>query len=239
MKHAGAAETELGQTTWRLTHLGERAVDSEALLEFDLVEKRFAGSGGCNRIFGGIEASGATIKFTGVGSTRMACLADGVMENEAAFIAALQKATSFRIADGKLKLMNGRRVLAKFKAADAETETATSDLEAKKWMLASIKGTAVRELEEAAFLVFDREKASAGGNSGCNAFGGSYESKRSTIRIFDMVSTMRACIEDDRMDIERGLLGGLQGANRFEIRDGQLHLFNGETELLVFTGTGK
>ncbi len=233
-----SSDPSLFETHWKLTHLNKKAVTSEASIFIEESRERFTGSGGCNRIFGVLEIGEKAVQFSGAGSTRMACLEDGVMQREAEFLDALQKATSYKLKGSTLKLMNGRRELARFTATGG-ISTGDTELESKKWLLASIKGTEVGEQEEQAFLVFDKEKASAGGNSSCNSFGGSYEAKEATIRFFDIIQTMRACIEDDRMEIERGFMSGLQEANRYEIREGRLHLFNGDTELLVFTGTDK
>jgi heat shock protein HslJ len=39
---------------------------------------------------------------------------------------------------------------------------------------------------------------------------------------------MRACIEDKEMNVERAFLGGLQKANRFEIKGGKFSLYEGD-----------
>jgi heat shock protein HslJ len=92
---------------------------------------------------------------------------------------------------------------------------------------------------EQPFLVFDAAKSSAGGNTGCNVFGGNYESKGKTIRNFDTVSTMRACIEDERMTFEREFMDALQKANRFEIKGEKLFLYRSEKLLITFAGRDK
>jgi heat shock protein HslJ len=125
-------------------------------------------------------------------------------------------------------------------AATAETEV--GGLEKYRWELVSIRGEAVELAKEGdtPFLSFDKEKGSAGGNTGCNVFGGSYEEEaEGKIRIFDTVSTMRACIEDNRMEVEREFMDALQSANRYEIDGTALKIFDGETLLLEFSGKEK
>ena len=95
-------------------------------------------------------------------------------------------------------------------------------LEDKKWVLEMLNGKPVEGTKP--FISFDAAKQSAGGDTGCNVFGGSYAVSGDTIRIFDTISTMRACIEDDRMEVERKLMDALQNANRFEIKKGKLFL---------------
>jgi heat shock protein HslJ len=50
---------------------------------------------------------------------------------------------------------------------------------------------------------------------------------------------MRACIEDNRMEVEREFMDALQSANRYEIDGTALKLFDGETLLLEFSGKEK
>jgi heat shock protein HslJ len=50
---------------------------------------------------------------------------------------------------------------------------------------------------------------------------------------------MRACIEDRRMEIERGFLDGLRTADRYEIRADRLYLYRREKLLLTFQGRKK
>ena len=106
-------------------------------------------------------------------------------------------------------------------------------------MLESIRDRKTFAPIKGAFINFDAAKGSAGGNSGCNVFGGEYTVNGEKIAITDVVSTMRACIEDDKMAVERDLFDGLRTANRFEISDGRLRLYRGRTLLLTFRGERK
>jgi heat shock protein HslJ len=50
---------------------------------------------------------------------------------------------------------------------------------------------------------------------------------------------MRACIEDERMKIERDFLDGLEKANRYEIQREKLMLYQSNRLLLTFKGEAK
>ena len=50
---------------------------------------------------------------------------------------------------------------------------------------------------------------------------------------------MRACIEDDRMEIERAFLDELANVSTFEIKDGKLYLKKGDSVLLILIGKDK
>jgi len=113
------------------------------------------------------------------------------------------------------------------------------DIYAKKWVLTAIAREDIAIKGETPFIVFDKEKGSAGGNTGCNVFGSTARIESKKLSITEVVSTMRACIEDERMDIERQFLDALQKADRFAIDDNILTIFRGETELLRFHGEAK
>jgi heat shock protein HslJ len=112
-------------------------------------------------------------------------------------------------------------------------------LEDRKWILASLNGSAIPKVEQEAFLVFDPAKGSAGGDTSCNAYGGSYKVNGNKISITQIISTMRACIEDERMNIERGFLDGLRSADRYEIKADELMLYRRNKLMLTFVGRRK
>ncbi len=91
--------------TWRAEAIMGSAADKAASTIRIADDGRVSGSGGCNRIMGSATITGGNIAFGGMGSTRMAC-AQPVMEQERNFLEALSAARSFRIADGRLTLLD-------------------------------------------------------------------------------------------------------------------------------------
>jgi heat shock protein HslJ len=231
----------LGSSQWELTHLNGRNVrDSKAFLEINPGRERFAGNAGCNQVFGGVEVTRNRIDFRNIGSTRKTCGGNGGIRFENEFIRTLDRVTRYEQRGRNLHLYQGNRIVLKLKEMHGRpTEPQRIQLEDRKWMLESIKGKSIGRQKEAAFINFDGQKMSAGGNTSCNVFGGSYSAKGETIRIFDTISTMRACIEDDRMKIERGFMNGLERANRFDIEGEKLYLYRNSELLLEFKGTAK
>ena len=57
------------------------------------------GNAGCNSYFASYQLNGDKLTISNAGSTLMACLAPGVMVQEAAYLEALQKAASYQIKD--------------------------------------------------------------------------------------------------------------------------------------------
>lgn len=84
-------------------------------LRLEAAEKRATGNGGCNAWFASYESDGAgTVKFGGIGATKMACN-DGRAQIESAFFNALREADSYQFgADGRLILSKGKSALAEF-----------------------------------------------------------------------------------------------------------------------------
>lgn len=230
---------------WTLTYAnGRNVTNSSAYFEIDRDQRRFTGNTGCNRMFGNVEINDRRITFSNVGSTKMMCKLPAGSVPETAFLNLLDKAFRYAVIGNTLHVynQNGRTVL-RFKRlvkqAPVEPEPSGTGLEDRKWMLESIGNRKTLVVLKDAFVVFDPVKRSAGGNSGCNVFGGDYTSTKTRLNITEIISTMRACIEDDRMAVERDFLDGLRNTDRYEIRDSRLFLYNGQRLLLTLRGVAK
>lgn len=90
-------------TEWLLRDLaGAPALDQpQATLSF-LDGGRAAGNGSCNRFTGSFEISGNTLKFGPMASTRMACMDNGVSDQEDRYLKALAAATRYAMDGGAL-----------------------------------------------------------------------------------------------------------------------------------------
>jgi putative lipoprotein len=115
------AGPDLRSTRWQLVALGDKPVtvaDGQRTPHIILQagSKQMSGSGGCNRMFGVYELNGEALRFSGVGSTKMAC--PGGMDIESAFLPALLKVAKWRIVGQQLELSDSTgAVLARFAAA--------------------------------------------------------------------------------------------------------------------------
>lgn len=234
----------IGTRQWKLVQVAGINVtaSSKAYLELNTNEGKFTGNAGCNRMFGSVDVQGQRIAFSGVGTTKMACVDPSATKVETAFVRALAKADRFKVQADRLDLYDRNLIVARLKAPTKHSPDdggARPDLTRMKWMLEAIRGATVAKAGQSAFLVFDEEKGSAGGNSSCNVFGGSYSADRTTIAITDVVSTMRACVENNRMRIEREFLDGLRDANRYEIVRGRLRFYRNQRLILTLRGERK
>lgn len=94
--------------------------ESKAFIQFDLVNKRASGKGGCNNFFAQVEtlfsnANSGTIKFSKAGSTMMAC--PSFMDTERMFLQLLEKADNFEMNGNNFLLKQGAAILITLQAA--------------------------------------------------------------------------------------------------------------------------
>jgi len=194
---------------------------------------------------GPVDIKRNSIKFGAIITTKRACaLVTGKVEG--VVLSSLARVDRFEVSGDRLRLYERSRLLMEFgpmTSPEAEEELRPVadqlNLEDKKWILESIGNSPVAKVEEEAFINFDQAKGGAGGNTSCNVFGGNYEANGDKISITQTISTMRACIEDERMNIERQFLDGLRVANRFEVRGDKLLLYHDRKLLLTFLGRDK
>jgi uncharacterized lipoprotein YbaY len=107
---------------WRLVEVNGVAIrTTKPYIEFDRETRRFSGDGGCNRISGGFEIDGSNLTFSGVVSTRRACLDREVQQVENDFLRALEQTTRFQIRDDTLRFFSRGTPILTFRADAAGT----------------------------------------------------------------------------------------------------------------------
>jgi copper homeostasis protein (lipoprotein) len=115
---------ELENTYWKLTRLGDEPVflgeqQREPHLVLHSGDGTVTGFGGCNRLTGSYSVDGASIGFSEMASTTMAC-AEGA-DTERAFSDALASARSWRMIGEHLDLYDGTgNLVARFEARNKE-----------------------------------------------------------------------------------------------------------------------
>jgi putative lipoprotein len=112
------APNSLRGTKWLLIELHGKPVQpsstNPAHLLLDPDQKRYTGSSGCNRITGTFQLEGTTLQFLGGAMTMMAC-PEPLMTQEKEFNAALTATGSYQITGNVLELLEGHKVVAKFR----------------------------------------------------------------------------------------------------------------------------
>ena len=109
-------------TDWQLLELNgrpappARAPGRDVRLQLSSEGSRVSGFTGCNRMIGGFELAGATLRFSSLASSRMACLGPAA-ELEAQMLQMLGSITGWRIEGQQLQLLAGDLVRARLTAA--------------------------------------------------------------------------------------------------------------------------
>ena len=229
------AQNDIAKVKWvPIETIGEKITQTNAYLTINAAKTRITGNTGCNQMTGTVAIARRNIKFGPVATTRRACKLMAGSIPEDTFLQGLRDAVRYEQKDSFLVLYNRRnRAVLKFQSSKQGDDQTNSGLEGKKWMLESIGNRKTLVAISGVFIRFESEKHSAGGDTGCNVFGGTYKASGSSITITDVISTMRACIEDDKMQIERDLLEGLRTANRFAMEGGRLQLYRNSRLLLT------
>ena len=114
-----------------------------------------------------------------------------------------------------------------------ETMKTTTPLFDTKWSLKKIYSDGKEEtVSTKAFIRFDKEKGSAGGNGSCNSFGSNATINGNEVSFKNIFSTKMYC--EQVQQIENNFLAGLQKINRFEIKDKTLFLYQDKEIMLEF-----
>jgi len=103
--------------SWKLQAYGDPAALNNVIgngitLTFVSKAKALNGSGGCNHYFGSYTVSrDCVLTITQLGSTEMACLAEGIMAQEQAYYNLLQDADKLAVKNGELRITCGNELL--------------------------------------------------------------------------------------------------------------------------------
>lgn len=105
---------------WVLEEMeGQKVTDADfnkrPMMEIKAKEASFSGIAGCNRMFGKLFSEQKLLRFTNIGTTRMAC---DKMANESKFIKALESSTTYEIKNNRLYLSNPDALKLVFKKTD-------------------------------------------------------------------------------------------------------------------------
>jgi heat shock protein HslJ len=125
---ANATSAPLTDSQWRLTRLEREQVQNPPgarQIYFVLQPQNTGVNGfsGCNRMFGRYALEGESLKFDGMGGTRMACVDENVMKVEQRYLAMFAAVARWKISDRELQLLDpAGQELAAFEAQPANSQ---------------------------------------------------------------------------------------------------------------------
>lgn len=238
---APEASIDLAGTRWTLSALGGALplAGTQVTLEFGADGAAF-GTDGCNRFNTSYTQDGSNLTFGQPGASTMMACDEPVMDQAAAFMAALANTTGFLASERQLVLRNGEQILATFVAgAEAEAEVppvpeASATLAGTSWSLSALGGN--MPLPDTTVTLDFGADGMASGSDGCNRFSTSYTEDGSSL-VFGqpMASTMMAC-DEAVMNQATAFTAALADTTSFTAGHDELLLRNGD-QVLVALGT--
>ena len=264
--------TPLVGTTWQATgyNNGRGGVQSLALgTEITAIfgaDGTLSGSAGCNNYSTTYQVVTSTMKISpAIAATRMMC-PEPVMQQEAAYLAALPTVATYRIESNKLELRDAKGALqasyvAKAPAAaagqapavaagQAATKTvtttavttatlATLPLEGTSWKLASLlsaKGGAFPPLPGTEITALF-QGGKVTGSAGCNSYSAPYKVTGDKLTITGPAATTRKACPQPTMAQETAYLAALKDVATYKIDGDKLELRNAAGNLVAsYTG---
>ena len=206
-------------------------------ITLEFTGETISGSAGCNHYFADYRLRGTAITVGPAGSTEMACMEPGVMEQESAYLTTLPRAATVAIAGDTLTFSDsaGTTILAFTRRVPPPPEP----LVGTNWTLDSIySGDAVSSvISGTSITAIFSDDGKVSGSAGCNRYFGSYTTTGSSLSIGSLGSTKMHCTGDGIMLQEMQYLAALEKTGGFSIAGTRLSLAdaNGAT-LLSFTG---
>lgn len=180
------------------------------------------GTGSCNGYGGPYRVDGDAIEVGELASTLILCQDAAIGAQEAAFMAALRGAQTWRIGDGDELHLSGISEIVGRAAAAGPSASAEADGIVGAWDLVELGATA-----DFAHLVPTIEFSADGNVSGfaaCNTFSGTYELYATTLTFGPLATTKMAC-QRPASAVEAEYLAALGAVTGWAIEpDGRLRL---------------
>lgn len=225
-----AGAPSLAGTSWVLEQMnGQPIVENTAPTLTFRNEKESGGNASCNSFGGEYEARDGKLTFGPLMSTLMACLEPGVMEQEAAYLAALQSAVSYRVEGGKLLISDasGALVLV-FGPQD-------TSLEGKTWSLTAFNdGQNLVSVLPNTQISAEFKDGNIAGSGGCNTYSGAFQQKGQELTIGPLAATEMYCNEPTGlMEQETAYLNALSKVTRYAFDGNRLTLFDADGRVMA------
>jgi heat shock protein HslJ len=98
---------DLRDTSWELASLSGSDLLPGTSITLEFTDEEVSGSAGCNRYWGSYQVSGSSLTFSEPFRTEMACPEPpGVLEQEGAYLEALDDVESYKLASDQLELLD-------------------------------------------------------------------------------------------------------------------------------------
>jgi heat shock protein HslJ len=114
--------------------------------------------------------------------------------------------------------------------SQSESLSADSRLANSQWRLTSLSASGAESpvIEGMVITLKFGGDGRAGGSSGCNSYGGEYRESGDSVSFSKLISTKRACLDQNANRQEQQYFAALESARTFKLTDNRLTIFNAE-----------
>jgi heat shock protein HslJ len=224
----GAASAPLEGTPWTLVgYVSADGTTRPVLASTEVTATfqggRLAGSAGCNSYGGAYSVTGSALTLTSIAATLRACAAPpGIMEQEAAYLAALGRVAQLNVTPQALLLLDRDGAILLTYVPQAQTP-----LEGTDWTAQAYNNgrDAVVTLIAGTTITARFEGGRVAGSAGCNSYSAAYSLSGSAIEIGPAISTRMACAAPPGiMEQEAAYLAALATARVYRTEGNRLIL---------------
>ncbi len=224
----------LQDTEWTLMQLRGQDLVAGSRITLNLARNGFEGFVGCNNYGGEYEhANDGNWTSASVWLTAMDCGQPALMDQEAAFVAALGEVTGYRLADGRLELVNAQgKVILAF-ARKEEFGTQPGDLLGTLWRLLSIDGDGLIQGSTITLAFYDENVL--GGHAGCRDYVATYQATGDDLNLLYEAMFDAGCSMDDALlGQEARFLDIFAPKADLRLGEGRLEIYGERGGVLVF-----
>jgi len=226
---------DLDGTEWILTSLNGSSLVRDSNITLEFAQGRLTGFAGCNGYGGEYSAADVgTLTISEIGMTAQDCQApEGVMQQEAAYVDALQNATVYRLVDDRLQVGNiwakGTLVFSRKR----EFPMDPGGLVGTQWQLVSTNGSSLIERSTITLAFHDENQVS--GRAACRGYRGAYEASGDDIRFPFLEMADGPCIcPEELIEREGEYTTSLGRATNYRLVEGRLEVLTALGEVLIF-----
>ena len=198
-------------------------------------EGRAAGFAGCNAYGAAYEADDGALSVTLLEVTVQACVEPpGVMEQEAAYLTALQESAAYQVTGNQLEIEDDAGGLLLVLARKERAEMDPANLLATEWQLVTLNGAS--PVDGSSITLDFVDESHATGMAGCREYAATYEARGDEIHFLSQVmSGDDTCLADEALYRQEGqYTDALTWATNYRLDEDRLEIDTARGQLLVF-----
>ena len=190
-----------------------------------------AGNASCNQYTGSYELDGSSLTFGPFISTEMFCGDEGVMDQEAAYLTAIESVDGWSIDGDTLTLTSGGTAVLTYAAISQDLAGTAWNLIAYNNGTGGFQSVAGDEPPTAAFA----DDGTLSGSAGCNSYTTSWKADDGSIEIGPAAATKMMCADEQVMTQEGRYLELMGLAETYTVNGATLEMFDADgTRILQY-----